>query len=185
MKKIIPIFAALMLAGCGQTAQPSASAPETESASTTQEEVQEQAEDVTQSKFSIVQPSEVTQGRLEKMSIDDIYVMENNGENLLVVDYNFKQCFSQTPASFADTYIDAMFINSIEAEHFYGDIEGSEAGYDSKLLGLAKAHVFVGYKIKNYEQAKDKDFRLYLNLKDGTVMYEIEGNISNLRVEKE
>lgn len=187
MKKIIPIFSALLLAGCGKTAQPPTSAPETmqEQSVTTQQEVQESAAEVKQSKFNIIFPEEVTPGRLDKMSIDDIYILNSNGEILLVVDYNFRQCYYTEPSSFADTYNDSVFINSIEAEHFYGDIEGTEASYDAKLLGLAKAHVLVGYKIKNYEQAKDKDFRLYLNFKDGAKMYEIEGNIGKLRVEKE
>lgn len=185
MRKIIPIFAALLLAGCGQTPQQTASAPGTEPAPSAQTESQEKPAEVTKSEFRIVKPEEVTQGRHDKMSIDDIYVLDKSGESMLVVDYNFKQCYYSEPSSFADTYNDSVFINSIEAEHFYGDIEGSEAGYDSKLLGLAKAHVLVGYKIKNYEQSKDKDFRLYLNFKDGSMMYEIEGNIGKLRVEKE
>ncbi len=183
MKQFILILSALLLVGCGQTAPQNSYAPETQASEAV--ETQESSMEDIKSEFRIVQPEEVTEGRRDKLSIDDIYVYDRKGEKLLVIDYNFKQCYYQEPSSFADTYNDEVYINGIEAEHFYGDIEGTEAGYDTKILGLSKAHVYVGYKIKDFEAVKEKDFRLFLVLKNGAVMYEIEGNISKLRVEKE
>ena len=171
MKKVAIIAAALLLCGCGQSAPDVSSSPESS--------VSEIKSD-----FRIVKPEEVTQGRRDKMSIESVYVLERKEDHILVIDYLFLQCFSNEPASFGDSYNDSVYINGIEAEHYYGDIEGSEANYDSKLLSMARANIKVGYKIKDYEAVKDKDFRLFLNLKDGAVMYEIEGVISNLQVEK-
>ena len=103
----------------------------------------------TESKFTMTYPEELSDGQKDKIAIDDIYILDSKEQDLIVVNYHFKQCWFNDAASFADTYSDSVFVNNIEALHSSKEFEDCEAQYESKLLSLTYANIKVGYEIKD------------------------------------
>lgn len=180
MKKLfIPAFILCLLTGCGNHGSRdivSSSAPESSVESNTS-----RADDG--KPFKIVYPENVSEGQLSKIAINDIYILQSNDNDYIVVDYYFFNGWFTEPASLCETYYDSMFIDGIETKRYFGDIPGSDARYTTKILSTSSANIKVGYIIKDLSRAKE--FTLMLDLYTKMKIYEIKGNISDLRIEKE
>lgn len=180
MKVYIAAAALLLtLSSCGaQESEPSISSSESVSSESVS------SSDSAGSPFTIIYPEQENKFSKEKIDIKDVYLLQKDGNDIIVVEYHFKNCWFDDPASFGQTYFNDMYIDGIETDRYYGDIPNTEANYDTKILSMESANVKAGHIIKDISNAKE--FRLILNHYSGQLkIYEITGKISDLRIEKE
>ena len=165
MKKILALFfVAVLLTGCGENTD-NESSPSVSS-------------------YTMIYPESEDKAPKDKIAVNDIYLLKKGRENIIVVDYFFKNCWFDNPASFEKTYIADMFIDGVQTEKYTGNIKDSDIDCSTKILSMKTVTLETGYVIKDISKATD--FDLNITLYTGTLkVYEYEGKISDLHVIKE
>lgn len=136
------------------------------------------------SSYTMVYPESEDKAPKDKIAVNDIYLLNKDGENIIVVDYFFKNCWFDNPASFDDSYTADVFFDGIQTERYTGDFKDCDITGSTKILSMKTATFKAGYVIKDI--SKVDDFTLDITHYTGMLkIYEYEGKISDLRIEKE